>query len=262
MSRKFYVFGMTMFGMIAWASFSHAATLIARWEFETAGSLGLDSTANANNGTVNGDVTQVAGKNGQGAFFDGTGDYITKLGLAGGYTAGAGGYTFAAWVKHDPGAAGFDGILTQGVDPSFTFRLMMNSADTLYVNTVGEADRTLTGNVVPDNLWTHVVMTGEQTSGPNRTGKVYLNGVLVNTFTQAATLASVGGTHSTHIGAGDGGTAHQFRGTLDDVRVYQGALTLSEVEALAGIAVPEASSLTLMLFGFIGLWRAGSRRRK
>ena len=252
MSRKLNSLGVVVCSLFFFGSSADAAMLIARWEFETSGSLGLDSTANANHGTVNGDVTQVAGKNGQGAFFDGTGDFISKTNLSGGYTAGSGGYTFAAWVRHDPAASGFDAIITQGVGTGFTFRLLLNSADTLYVNSVGEADRTLTGNTISDNVWTHVVMTGEQ-SGPDRIGKVYLNGVLVNTFTQAGAVPSVGATHTTLIGGSDGGSAHQFRGVLDDVRVYQGALTLGEIQTLASI--PEPSSFILIVLGASAIFR-------
>lgn len=261
MSLKWHLLSMTTFGLLFSLNpqSGDAAMLIARWEFEDSGNLGLDSTANANHGTVNGDVSQVAGKNGHGAFFDGTGDYISKTNLAGGYTAGSGGYTFAAWVKHDAAASGFDAILTQGIGSGFTFRLLVNSADTLYVNAVGEPDRTLTGNTITDGVWTHVAMTGEQSAGPNRTGKVYLNGVLVNTFSQGGALPTVGPTHTTLIGGSDGGTLHQWRGVMDDVRVYQGALTESEIATLAG--VPEPASLSLLLLGAI-LVNCFRRRRR
>lgn len=50
-----------------------------------------------------------------------------------------------------------------------------------------------------------------------------------------------------------------YAGDLDDIRIYNGLLTVSEVEAVRASAIPEPSSV--LLFGFCGLGLVTRRRR-
>ena len=62
----------------------------------------------------------------------------------------------------------------------------------------------------------------------------------------------------TRLGAGEGAGSHRMKGAMDDVRIYEGALTSAEVAAL----VPEPSTLLLASLGLLGLIGIGRRRKR
>ena len=61
---------------------------------------------------------------------------------------------------------------------------------------------------------------------------------------------------------GGAGDVNHFDGIIDDVRVYDRALTQLEIFKAAGLPVPEPSTIVLLLLGLLGLGLAGWRRRR
>ena len=97
----------------------------------------------------------------------------------------------------------------------------------------------------PDNLqtgqWYHIVATY---NGSN--GKVYVNGVLKNTFSRSGNINNENGVRLGLTGNGE----YRFDGTLDDVRVFNRALTAAEVRVLyhsggGGICCASSASPTI-----------------
>lgn len=76
-----------------------------------------------------------------------------------------------------------------------------------------------------DDGWIHVVGVYSSASGKMQ---IYINGELQDETPYSGTLIS----GSTTFYAGDDGTGNYFTGTLDDIRLYAGALTAAQVEAL------------------------------
>lgn len=102
-----------------------------------------------------------------------------------------------------------------------------------------------------------VVVTGDLVTAANT-----VTGVPVHTgdWATSAGSASLGSMASVFLGNNAAGTAG-FSGNLDDVRIYEGLLTLAEIEAvrLEAVPIPEPASAALLLGGF-GMLAALRRR--
>jgi len=71
-------------------------------------------------------------------------------------------------------------------------------------------------------------MTGLDADGEAE-ARVYVNGVEVDDSPQSFPEMDDGSAWNTYLGSGESGTAHLLTGALDDVRVYQGALSAEEI---------------------------------
>jgi hypothetical protein len=85
---------------------------------------------------------------------------------------------------------------------------------------------------------------------------LYIDGSLA-AQTGAVNISSGGS--FTRFGRQYGPHAEYFNGTLDNVRIYDGALSASEINAVS--AVPEPSSALMVLAGLAGLGALRRRRR-
>ena len=81
-----------------------------------------------------------------------------------------------------------------------------------------------------DGTWIHAAATYDGT-----TIRIYFNGVLENSKTAALTI----GTNSTDLSLG-GIASRYYSGQIDDVRIYNRALSESEIQDLAGLHPPVA----------------------
>ena len=235
----------TMVLFIAALASSQAAELVAHYEFEDPNDLGHDSSGNDNHAETVESVNQVEGQFGQGAFFDeGEGSNFYKSDGLTGFT-GKPGVTLAAWVKLDEATTGFDGIISQDSGACCDNRILLHSGTHKpFINLSEHADRHLDAG--PEFLvdeWTHIAMTGQDGDGVSE-ARVYVNGVEIEGSPQEFPEMDDGSEWNTYLGVGESGTAHRLTGTLDDVRIYQGALTAEEVEALL---IPDDSNPSITL---------------
>lgn len=93
------------------------------------------------------------------------------------------------------------------------------------------------------------------------TSSLFINGHLLETYDHTIGMDSTVG--NTKLGAQYGSYGEYFAGKFDSFKVYQGALTTSEVAQLAA-PVPEPESYALMLAGMasMALVRLASSRKK
>src|SRR6185436_6304953 len=84
-------------------------------------------------------------------------------------------------------------------------------------------------SVLPVNTWTHLASTFDGT-----TVRLFVNGVQVASLAQTVPLATT--TATLQIG-GDAYTGENFAGLIDEVRVYNRALSAAEIQADMGVAV-------------------------
>jgi hypothetical protein len=199
--------------------------LIAHWELdETEGSIAYDS-AGDHDGTLNGNpFWQPAGGQVDGTLlFDGVDDYMSTPFIL---DPSKGSFSVFAWVYcWTPGQViisqtGEFGGTWLGIDPSG--KLMTGFSDTYFGALESES-------VITDMQWHHIGFVYDLDTLHRR---LYVDGVQVaEDATVVSGMPSEGGLY---IGASkdlDAGTF--FSGMIDDVRIYNQALTTEEIAALA-----------------------------
>ncbi|MFD0895687.1 hypothetical protein KBB96_01800 [Luteolibacter ambystomatis] len=185
---------------------------------ETTGTVATDLSANANNGTQAGNPTWTTGKFGNALTLDGN-DYLMINGVAGEITSNN--ITLSAWVKTTDSEADWFSCNTSSGGNVFMFSIHGGKAS-VYDGSY-EASSTTTVN---NNAW-HLLTYVRNGS----TGSIYVDGNLEATHTANFTLSS---TDLWSIGQEwDNTTASDFLiGSVDDVRLYNKALTATEVDYL------------------------------
>jgi glucose/arabinose dehydrogenase len=196
---------------------------IAAYNFdEGSGATATDVTGNNHTGTLTNGPVWTAGKFGSGLSFDGVNDMVSvadsnMLDLSTGMT-------LSAWVFPTATSGVRDIIIKEGSNVDIYNLYARNGQGNPESNVfVGGTNRTAVGPVLTTNTWTHVAGTYD-----GATLKLFLNGV------QAATL-SVSGAMPASTGAlrigGNSLWGENFLGIIDDVRVYNRALTATEIQA-------------------------------
>jgi len=185
--------------------------LVGLWSFngpDIDGNEAYDRSGQGNTGTIIGAVP-INGKVGQALSFDGTDDWVDITD-----SPTYENVSFSAWVYYrgSPDYAAIvsngDGILRNVVFYNTTFMVHDGSW------------REVTG--LPINTWRHVALTF---IGSTKELTLYVNGV--QRYNGIGTAYSNGGFST--IGAYDGGSAWFFNGLIDEVRVYNRALTAQEI---------------------------------
>ena len=214
-------------------------TSVATYRFEDNAN---DVTTN-NNGTAN-NITYSTGKFGKAAVFNGssTGIEIPNLSTMFGQKTS---YTVSAWFKAPSSATGNRAIFDDynyansnlGLylyDGVMNFFARYNNS-----NTSGIYSGTVTYN---DNNWHHVVATSDQT-----TGKLYIDGQLISSgampspsYSGGSPVVSIG--KQQHPGSS---TYSWFDGSIDQVRIFDHAITAAQVTALYNETATTAALATI-----------------
>ncbi len=229
--------------------------LVAHWTFDEPSGNTVYDSAGTNDGTIHG-VQLVAGISGGALYFDGLNDYVEapdNASLRPGYI------TMSAWV------------ISQN-----TYNAVMEKSRysddsylqyTLGVSSYGNAGGTITRNssglpgsgfyscngetVLSNNAWSLITSTWDGTSL-----KVYVNGKLdgVNSSIPSGPIDDYAG-GTLRFGNHWSGDPAWSKGIMDDVRIYNRALSADEVAQL--YAIPEPATLLLLSLGGLFL-----RKRK
>ena len=206
---------------------SAQASLVAYWPFSSAGTLGNDP-AGGSTLTVNGATFNAAGKFGGALQLSGAAQFLS--GTVTNLPVGNSTYTQAAWIK--PGVLGPQGIVGWGnygaVRQVNAFRLFDSGNGFRHYWWGADLDATGLATVLNNGTWHHAATTFDGT-----TRKIYLNGVVVAQDTPGANGATAA---NFRIGSTNNGEF--FNGSIDDVAIYNHALTASEIASLAGGASP------------------------
>jgi hypothetical protein len=209
------------------------------WKFDEAeGSAAYDSSGqNVHGALVNmGDNDRVAGRWGNALSFNGTNSAVRIPRVAGARLASIGEeLTVAAWVKVSTNAvAGERVIFSLGTGDGVGAMLsLMDGRPRLQVNVSGEEPRQFAmalTNVVTDGQWVHVAGVY---SGSRRSLALYLNGVLLKLnelLPSGAPVLNEGDSYTGAVMTDSLGAV--FNGAVDDVRVYQAALSEQAVAEL------------------------------
>jgi len=211
--------------------------LLGYWKLdETFGMTADDSSINNNIGVVQGGASWVGGQVDGALSLDGVNDYV-DIGVRSSLD-NIGPLTYAAWVNPN-NLTGSKGIVikdhpTNHWMSSKSFHLEATSFGFEVCGTSNLRKATL-WNTAVSNQWQHVVVTwdgSENASGVH----IYINGVEPGLYRQANDGISIlddAGT-KTVLGKRENGT-FMFSGQMDDVRIYNRALTQEEVTELVSI---------------------------
>jgi hypothetical protein len=202
------------------------AELVGYWKFdEGSGNVAYDLSDYTNDGAINGGPEWVVGKIGAALEFDGSDDYVDcgndpSLNINGKITV-------AAWVKTTSTAHGY--FVSKGTAwdeiGHYAIGQEYNVPLTFQFEIAGSGGAVeLDSNIaVNDGQWHHIAGTYDET-----VIKVYIDGVEENTMTGSNSLtgSAVGG-----LTIGQRGGGNIIGGIIDEVRIYNRALTEPEILA-------------------------------
>ncbi len=197
-----------------------ATGLVAAWGFEETGGTATDVSGNGHTGTVNGPA-RVAGRYGQGLSFDGVNDLMTVADSA--LLDLTTGMTLSAWVRPTT-TSGWRTVLLKEAPGTLAYSLY-SSGDGVrpsgYVRVGGNDSAAIGPTALSTTAWSYLAVTYDGV-----TIRLYLNGTQV--ATQARTGAITTSANPLQIG-GNNVWSEWFSGLIDEVRVYNRALTVAEI---------------------------------
>ncbi|MFW0862568.1 MAG: DUF2341 domain-containing protein [Candidatus Komeilibacteria bacterium] len=190
-----------------------------------------DNTEEGNNGTISGDPTWITDtsscKQGWCMDFDGTGDKLTITDPSSGILDfGSEDFSVATWVYYDGyinNGSGWNAFLSKAVltGPPTSFYGLYTQATNKAYFVVNDDGYNVASTSTINSAWHHVTGVRE-----GNTIKIYIDGVLEGT---SSTSGSVSSTSALTIGD-DGGGNRYLNGKLDDIRIYNYALTDKQVK--------------------------------
>ncbi|MCF7907608.1 MAG: LamG domain-containing protein [Candidatus Omnitrophica bacterium] len=203
---------------------------IAHYPFE---GNAFDASGNGNNGTEGGDIAYSTGKIDQAKNFDGSGDYALIPATS---NFDLQDMTISCWTysdNYDANMFMFEKTTNDSVNTQYS--LFFNgggSSSQIYFRTYGLSAVNLVAtdhaNGPVDGQYNHIAATYTSATG---TKKIYCNG------NEIATVSGLSGTINTNpagtswIGAYGGGAGYPFNGQIDDLKIWNRALTADEVRA-------------------------------
>jgi len=214
--------------------------LVGYWSMnEGTGSYADDSSGNKNTGTLTNGPTWVDGKRGKALSFDGVDDLVDAGSQI--ILDDIGARTISAWIRPNTLGESSTGRIihkstSSSEDPSsgWFWRLVNNSGVNAMELRIARASgdmvaRSSTG--VSFGAWQHVVVTWDGSTLASI--DFYINGVATGeTFTGTGGGAFVSDADDSFIIGNNPGLGRTFDGLIDDVRVYNRALSAAEIQAL------------------------------
>jgi Concanavalin A-like lectin/glucanases superfamily/Bacterial Ig domain/Cadherin-like domain len=201
---------------------STIAGLVAAYGFnEGSGTSVSDASGNGRTGTISGATWSTQGKFGNALSFDGVNDWVTVADApALDLTTGM---TLEAWVFPTATNGVRDIIIKEGSNVDIYNLYARNGGGRPESNVfVSGSNRTAEGTALSANAWTHVAGTYDGT-----TLRLFINGVQAASTTISGSIATSNG--PLRIG-GNSIWGEFFRGRIDEIRIYNRALTQAEIQ--------------------------------
>ena len=196
--------------------------LVAAYGFsEGSGSTVTDVSGNGNTGHLQGATWTTSGKYGSALVFNGSA-LVTINDSASLHLST--GMTLEAWVKPSTVSNAWRDVIYKGNDAYFLEGTSTTNSVPAGGATVGSADTVIYGSsALAANTWAHLALTYGGSAI-----RLYVNGVQVSIHWVSGTIMT--STNPLQIG-GDSLWGQHFNGTIDEVRVYNVALTESQIQS-------------------------------
>jgi fibronectin type 3 domain-containing protein len=225
---------------------------VGAWAFEEGSSTSVaDQSGNNNTGTITNATWSTSGKFGKALSFNGSNAYVSVASSSS--LSLTTGMTIEGWVNPASSGGGFRTLVVKERPGDLVYGLYSNSDTNRPQSqvTIGSTARLLDGTAaVPTGTWTHLAATFDGT-----TERLYVNG------TQVSSVAVSGSILTSSSPLKIGGNAiwgEWFNGLIDEVRVYNRALSAAEIQTdmstpIAGAdTVPPSAPGTLTATGGLG----------
>jgi hypothetical protein len=206
--------------------------LVGYWTMNSediSGDMLLDKSGNGNNGTIHGSPQITTGKVGDALYFDGVSDYMRISHHSSIDNAFVNTFTITSWIKIR-GNTGENAQMILGKRSGSDGLCFgrQNSNGYLYIYKDGSG-QFHTGSAVPVGEWIHVAAAFNDTDNSySMYYSMYVNGDLWNSGTYDMDIGS--NSVDLAIGRQSGiSSLYYFNGTIDEVRIYNRALTSEEV---------------------------------
>ncbi len=230
---------------------SRRPLLAGHWKFdEGSGGTAFDSSGNGHHGTLQGGAGWDTGKfNGKALSLDGIDDYV-QVGDAPGLKM-SNALTISAWIyPKDPpvqGSTGEGGIIVNREGEYEIARFANGTIQWAFANSNPEWNWINTGYVAPEKEWTHIAVVYDY-----GTIKTYANGRLVYTYDGEGPIGDVDTTRNDFRIGGRQFAPRHFHGLIDEVAIYNRALSAGAIAALTDGAPddPSPSALAMAEFGY------------
>ncbi len=200
--------------------------LVAHWMFNN--NLN-DQTVNSNNGTAPSGVIYTTGVDGtaNGAIQFGGSRYIL-VPDNNSLDFGTGNFSYSVWLNWSASALG--NVFDKGnscCSPYTGLQVFTDypSSGNVHGRTNTNANVTTAGGSHGNNTWKHIVYTRN-----GSTMRIYVNGVLSNTSTQA--IDNITNAINLHIGRNSASAIQFYNGKMDNLRLYNRALSNAEITDL------------------------------
>jgi hypothetical protein len=230
--------------------------LVGYWNFEEgSGDTVHDATGNGHDGRIYG-ATWTNTPFGKGLSFNGFSDYVEVSNVSDGiFDFGTGDFTIAAWIR-TTGGSGYsrDDVIIKGDPFNSGFGMSVrNSRISSYIGNTGSgAGYNDNSMIVNDDVWHHVISL-------RRSGMVmiYADGMFQFSYLYSGTV-----TVNTNLIFGKHGTKNEsyYEGMLDEVRIYNRALSTDEISGLyAGLSTGGVSFIAFKIdAGQTASWNSAS----
>ena len=200
--------------------------LVGYWSFdEGGGTVARDASGNNNHGTLTNGPKWTQGKNGTALQFDGKNDYVdcgndASLDITDEIT-------IETWVKPETDSVSYivSKEILEGGTTWYGYRLDQYTGNTVraHIWTDGDQGRNLSGAIFL-NFWNHIVVTYSKNE---EITKLYVNGILKD---DDYTTGNIKIASSINFNIGRSNLSYPFDGLIDEVRIYNRALTEAEVK--------------------------------
>lgn len=203
-----------------------SADLISEWKLNEANGTTTEDSVGNNDGALYNNPTWTTGYKGSALEFDGTDDYVEINGSSIN-DFNSKNITLSAWIYPHAFPNEWPRIIDRTYNGQFAFYLSGSGDMRVALNTLGtDCDTAISGCNIPANEWSHVVYSYDSSHVA-----VYINGTQCGYITTPSGALD-SSSSNIRIGQRADGSNRAFDGIIDEIRIYNNALTAQEVEDL------------------------------